>query len=104
MQAQAHRISSMIIYLQANITRSKEEAIGILNGYASEINDSSEKFKELATKHSDCSSHAKGGDLGWFGPGMMQKPFEEAAYGLKIGQISGVVESDSGVHLIMRTG
>lgn len=89
---------------QAKITRSKEEAIDILRGHQSEINGSAEKFAELATIHSDCSSHGNGGDLGWFGRKQMQKPFEDAAYGLEVGQISDVISSDSGVHLILRTG
>ncbi|KAJ7574436.1 rotamase-domain-containing protein [Mycena floridula] len=92
---------------EANITRSKEEAIAILNGFQSEINSAAspaDKFKELAHIHSDCSSHDKEGDLGWFGPGQMQKAFEVGAFGLDVGQISGVIDSDSGVHLIMRTG
>jgi len=88
---------------EATITRSKEEAIKILRGYQSQIDGSHEKFAELAKVHSDCSSHDKGGDLGPFGPGQMQKPFEEAALGLKVGEISDVVSTDSGVHLILRT-
>ncbi|KAJ7687347.1 hypothetical protein B0H17DRAFT_1160450 [Mycena rosella] len=87
-----------------NITRSKEEAIDILRGYQTQIGTSADKFSELASQHSDCSSHAQGGDLGWFGHGQMQKPFEDAAYGLEVGQISDVISSDSGVHLVMRTG
>lgn len=94
----------MDFILQSNITRSKEEAIAILQGYGADINGSAERFQELANLHSDCSSHEKGGDLGWFGPGMMQRPFEEATYALQVGQISDVVDTDSGVHLIMRTG
>ncbi|KAJ7459039.1 rotamase-domain-containing protein [Mycena galericulata] len=86
------------------ITRSKEEAIKILRGYQAQIGDSAHKFSELASTHSDCSSHDQGGDLGWFGPGQMQKPFEVAAYGLKVGEISDVISTDSGVHLVMRTG
>ncbi|KAJ7841836.1 hypothetical protein B0H13DRAFT_2099231 [Mycena leptocephala] len=86
------------------ITRSKEEAIEILRGYQAQIGTSADKFAELAQKHSDCSSHEKGGDLGWFGHGQMQKPFEEAAYGLQVGQISDVISTDSGVHLVMRSG
>jgi len=89
---------------EANITRSKEEAIEILRGYEAEINGSTEKFAELAKIHSDCSSHEHDGDLGWFGRGQMQKPFEEAAYGLEVGQISDVISTDSGVHLVLRTG
>ncbi|KAJ7070682.1 hypothetical protein C8F01DRAFT_389646 [Mycena amicta] len=89
---------------EANITRTKDEAIEILRGYQGEIGTSGDKFGELALQHSDCSSHAQNGDLGWFGPGQMQKPFEEAAFGLQVGQISDVISTDSGVHLVMRTG
>lgn len=76
----------------------------MLEEYRIEINGSASKFAELAQVHSDDSSHAHGGDLGWFKPGQMQKPFEDAAYSLQVGQISNVVSSDSGVHLILRTG
>ncbi|EIM83260.1 rotamase-domain-containing protein [Stereum hirsutum FP-91666 SS1] len=89
---------------EPKITRSKEDAIAILKEYNDEINGSASKFAELAQIHSDCSSHDHGGDLGWFKPGQMQKPFEDTAYSLQVGQISDVVSSDSGVHLIMRTG
>jgi NIMA-interacting peptidyl-prolyl cis-trans isomerase 1 len=96
-----------LAFTQKNITRSKEEAIEILKGYETEIKGSSafaDKFAELATDHSDCSSHAKGGDLGWFGPGQMQKAFEDAAFGLEVGKMSEIISSDSGVHLVLRTG
>ncbi|KAJ7610879.1 hypothetical protein FB45DRAFT_941903 [Roridomyces roridus] len=88
---------------ESKITRSKEEAIEILRGYQAQIGTDAHKFSELASVHSDCSSHDQGGDLGLFGPGQMQKPFEEAAYGLKVGEISDVISTDSGVHLVMRT-
>jgi len=89
---------------EEHITRSKAEAIQILQGYDAQINGSAEKFGQLALVHSDCSSHSKNGDLGWFGMGQMQRPFEEATLALDIGQISDVVDTDSGVHLILRTG
>lgn len=76
----------------------------MLREYAAEINGSSSKFTELAKLHSDDSSHDRGGDLGWFKPGQMQKPFEDAAYSLQVGEISDVISTDSGVHLILRTG
>jgi len=60
-------------------------------------------FEDIARVESDCSSAAKGGDLGSFGRGAMQKPFEDAAFGLKVGELSGPVDSDSGVHIILRT-
>ena len=61
-------------------------------------------FEELATEFSDCSSAKRGGDLGPFGRGQMQKPFEEATFNLKVGDLSEPVWTDSGVHIILRTG
>ena len=64
-----------------------------------------EKFAALAYAHSDCGSFEAGGDLGWFGPGEMQQQFEEATLALEIGEVSKTsIESDSGTHIIFRTG
>ena len=59
-------------------------------------------FAALAAT-SDCSSAAKGGDLGTFARGAMQKPFEDAAFALAVGELSPLVFTDSGVHVILRT-
>ena len=63
------------------------------------------KFADLAKQYSDDPGSAKkGGDLGFFGRGMMVKPFEEAVFSQKEGEISGLVESEYGFHIIKLTG
>jgi len=88
---------------EENITRTKDEALEILAGYRKKIVDKDATFQELAQEFSDCSSAKRGGDLGPFGRNQMQKPFEEATYALKIGEMSEAVSTDSGVHIILRT-
>ena len=59
-------------------------------------------FAELAKANStDTGSGANGGDLGWFGRGMMVKPFEDAVVAAKIGEVAGPVQSEFGFHLIL---
>lgn len=87
---------------ESNITRTKEEALQILKGYEEAIRSENATFENLASKYSDCSSAKKGGDLGKFTRGQMQKPFEDAAFALKPGEMSGPVVTDSGVHIILR--
>jgi peptidyl-prolyl cis-trans isomerase C len=60
-------------------------------------------FAKLAEEYSQDNSAPQGGDLGYFTRGMMVKPFEDAAFALKKGQISNVVETQFGVHVIKCT-
>ncbi|GAB1319960.1 peptidyl-prolyl cis-trans isomerase Pin1 [Madurella fahalii] len=84
------------------ITRSKEEALDIIKAYERRIKSGEISLGELALTESDCSSARKRGDLGYFGRGDMQKEFEDAAFALGTGEISGVVDTASGLHLIER--
>lgn len=59
------------------------------------------EFSPLARKYSqDPGSAANGGDLGMFGRGMMVKPFDDAVFKLMVGEVSGLVQSDFGFHII----
>ena len=70
-----------------------------------EVKKNPASFADVARKNSDDPGSAeRGGDLDYFGRGAMVKPFEDAAFGLKTDEISGVIESDFGYHIIKLTG
>ena len=73
-----------------------------MEAYEARIKKGDVSLGELALTESDCSSARKRGDLGYFGRGDMQKEFEEAAFALQPGDISGIVDTASGLHLIER--
>jgi peptidyl-prolyl cis-trans isomerase D len=63
-----------------------------------------DSFADVARKYSqDPGSAARGGDLDYFGRGMMTKPFEDAVFAMKPGEISNVIETDFGYHIIKLT-
>lgn len=76
--------------------------MSLILGYEKRIRSGEKSLGELAITESDDSSAKKMGDLGFFGRGDMQKEFEEAAFQLKPGEVSNVVETASGLHLIQR--
>ena len=81
----------------AEIAKAREKADGIL----AQLRSKPERFAELAKAESqDPGSAAQGGELGYFARGAMVKPFEDAAFALKKGKISDVVQSDFGFHII----
>ncbi len=74
-----------------------------IEGISQEIKEGKD-FADLAAAHSECpSGKQSGGSLGWFSRGMMVPEFEEAAFSMAVGEISDIIETQFGYHLIMKT-
>ncbi len=82
----------------ADKKKAREKAEGLLKEVKA-----GKDFAELAKTNSDCPSNAQGGDLGFFGKGQMVPAFENAAFALKPGEVSDVVETQFGYHVIKVT-
>jgi len=105
-QAEERRASHILVMANADApaaekSKAKSQAEEILK----EVQKSPAKFAELAKQHSqDPGSASKGGDLGFFARGAMVKAFEDTAFKQKEGEISGLVQSEFGYHIIKLTG
>lgn len=105
-QPEERRARHILIQVDAaaaeeEVARARERAVAIFEQLKAEP----ERFEELArTESEDPGSAARGGDLGFFGPGAMVRPFEEAVFALTIGEISEPVRTDFGFHIIEVTG
>lgn len=99
------RASHILIKAEASASADQKKAARAkAEQLLAQLQKSPAQFAELARKNSDDpGSGANGGDLDFFGRGDMVKPFEDAAYALKPGQLSGVVESEFGFHIIQLT-
>ena len=100
------RASHILIGFGVNSTpEQKQQAKAKAEEILAAIKKNPKSFEALAVKNSqDPGSAAKGGDLGSFGRGAMVKPFEEAAFSMKVNEISGLVQSEFGYHIIKVTG
>ncbi len=88
---------------RSSATRTKAEAESQIAAIEQQLQGGAE-FAALAREHSDCGSAQAGGDLGSFGRGQMVKSFEDMAFGLDVGNTSGILETPFGFHIIRRTG
>ncbi|NLL83726.1 MAG: hypothetical protein GX230_05720 [Lentisphaerae bacterium] len=102
-QREARVLAQHILVTPANDTpQAKFDAIGKLNEIRARI-EAGGDFAEEAAAHSDCPSGKEaGGSLGWFSRGMMVAVFDEAVFALKKEELSEVVESEFGYHLIYK--
>ncbi len=82
--------------------RTKEEAKAKAESILAQVNANPDSFMMLAFTASDDSSSQQGGDLGFFGPNQMVKPFNDFVFGSPIGKV-GLVETDFGFHIIKVT-
>jgi peptidyl-prolyl cis-trans isomerase D len=88
------------ILMGTSAENSKEALMPRIEELQQKLNDG-ESFEELAAEYSDDPGSAKqGGDLGWVAMGEMVKPFEEALFSMNKGEVSGIVETQFGLHLI----
>lgn len=99
------RASHILVGFGVNATPAqKQEAKAKAEALLATIKKNPKSFEELAIKNSqDPGSATKGGDLGSFGRGAMVKPFEDAAFSMKVNQVSDLVESEFGYHIIKVT-
>ena len=83
---------------------SGDESLDKIKAIRERIVSGKADFAEEAKNHSDCPSGAQGGSLGWFGRGMMVPEFDRAAFEMKKGEVSGVVATEFGYHIIYKAG
>jgi len=104
--AEERRASHILIKADKDMAAAdRQKAKAKADALLEQVRKSPGQFAELAKKNSDDPGSAeRGGDLDYFGRGAMVKPFDDAVFAMKAGEISNVVESDFGYHIIQLTG
>ena len=93
-----YKVGMIVRFIEAG-EDTKNKVLLEINKIRDKLNEGAD-FAELADEYSDGPSASNGGNLGFFGKGMMVKPFEDAAFALMPGEISEVIETQFGYHII----
>lgn len=102
-QPEQVRASHILIPIDQKATaKERSETAVKANGLLKQIKAGAD-FAQLARDNSSCPSSQQGGDLGYFAKGQMVKPFEDKAFSMKPGEVSGIVETQFGLHIIKLT-
>ena len=101
-QPEMVRASHILVKTEGLDEAGKAEAKKKLEGILKQVKDGKD-FAELAKANSDCPSKKDGGDLDFFRKEQMVKPFSDAAFASKVGQVSDIVETQFGYHIIKVT-
>ena len=104
--AEERRASHILIKAEREMPAAeRKKARARAEALLAEVRKNPAAFAELARKNSDDpGSAARGGDLDFFGHGAMVKPFDDAAFAMQVGEISNLIETDFGYHIITLTG
>ena len=99
------RASHILIKLPSNATKDqREKAMQVMLVWRDDIVKGKIKFEDAAKQHSECPSKEKGGDIGQFPYKFIVVPeFAKTAYSMKVGEVSGVVTTVFGLHIIKVT-
>jgi peptidyl-prolyl cis-trans isomerase D len=105
-KGEERQASHILIAVDANASaEQKQAARAKAEQLLKQVKQNPASFAEVAKKNSqDPGSAAKGGDLGFFPRGAMDKPFDDAVFGMKVGEISDLIETKYGYHIIKVTG
>ncbi|GAB3125145.1 peptidylprolyl isomerase [Novispirillum itersonii] len=88
---------------ESSSDRSRAAALEAMTRLRDKIKSGDVDFAEAAQTLSDCPSGEDGGDLGHFSKGMMVPEFDKASFTLEVNELSEIVETPFGFHLILRT-
>ena len=100
LEKEERKARHILMQIGTSAEKSKEALMPRIKELQQKLNDG-ESFEDLAREYSDDPGSAKqGGDLGWVATGEMVKPFEDALFSMNKGEVSNIVETQFGLHLI----